>query len=250
MNENIITVTGNLCTKPELRQTRNGSTMLTFRVASTHRYFSSRTGQWEEGVSNFYDVVAYRQLAFNAGKSLSLGDAVILQGQLKQRRYERQGGGFGLGLEIEARLIGPDLAYGVATFLRAPRPQGRAQDTRLQDTRPQDNGGQQGAHPTSNGGQSADGPGADPWAQGREPKGDSQSGPTVDPHTGEVHSDEPIDPDAVGFLVDKDDDDTREFPPSLSAEPTGEDSTDGNIDEAHDGEHDEPRLGELVGASD
>lgn len=127
MNENIITVTGNLCADPEHRETRNGAPMTTFRVASTHRYFSNRTGQWEEGVANFYDVVAYRQLALNVRKSLNVGDAVILQGQFKQRRYERQDGSMGMGCEIEARLIGPDLGQGVATFVRARRSPSRPQ---------------------------------------------------------------------------------------------------------------------------
>ena len=128
MNENIITVTGNLCADPEQRETRNGVPMTTFRVASTHRYYSNRTGQWEEGVANFYDVVAYRQLALNARKSLNVGDAVILQGQFKQRRYERQDGSTGMGCEIEARLIGPDLGQGVATVLRARRGPSRPQE--------------------------------------------------------------------------------------------------------------------------
>lgn len=216
MNENIITVTGNLCTKPEVRQTRSGAPMLTFRVASTHRYFSNRTGQWEEGVANFYDVVAYRHLAFNAGKSLSIGDAVILQGQLKQRRYDRQDGTVGTAQEIEARLLGPDLAYGIATFLRAPRP-GRAQDNRAQSAAGQGAGGQ------GSGGQGAGGP-ADPW---------------VDPQTGEVRGDAPIDPDSVAYNVDKDEEATRLFPPRTDADDEGLDGDD---------ELEDARESELVGA--
>ena len=50
MNENTITVSGNVIAEPEMRQTKGGHPMLTFRVASNHRYFNSRTGQWEEEI--------------------------------------------------------------------------------------------------------------------------------------------------------------------------------------------------------
>lgn len=219
MNENIITVTGNICTQPELRETRSGSAMLTFRVASTHRYFSNRTGQWEEGVANFYDVAAYRQLALNAGKSLGVGDPVILQGQLKQRRYERQDGSFGMSSEIEARLLGPDLGQGVATFMRAQRVQNRTRN----DERPQ----------TGDRPQTAEGP------------------PTwVNTATGEVAPGSPngsgplLDPESTAFDVNRDDEPTRSYP-GHGAE---------DADRAEEGDPadsvDEDQSADLVGVGD
>ena len=175
MNENIITVTGNLCADPEQRETRNGVPMATFRVASTHRYYSNRTGQWEEGVANFYDVVAYRQLALNVRKSLRVGDAVILQGQFKQRRYERQDGSLGVGCEIEARLVGPDLGQGVATFVRARREPSRQQ------------------------GEDAPPAGVDP-----------QTGEIAPEEAGFADAD--LDPDTTAFIVDRDDEAPQSFP--------------------------------------
>lgn len=121
MNENIITVAGNVIADPESRQTRSGAAMVTFRVASNHRYFNNRSGMWEEGVTNYYDVVAYRGLAHNAGKSLHKGDAVFIQGQFRQRLYTRRDGSTGMGCEIEARIIGPDLTHGVANWMRVPK---------------------------------------------------------------------------------------------------------------------------------
>lgn len=121
MNENMITVSGNVIAEPEIRQTKGGP-MLTFRVASNHRYFNSRTGQWEEGVTNYYDVVAFRQLAANTAESLHKGYGVFVRGQLRQRRFTRQDGSQGMSCEIAAKVVGPDLTYGVAQWMRRPRP--------------------------------------------------------------------------------------------------------------------------------
>ena len=122
MNENVITVSGNVIAEPELRQTKGGP-MLTFRVASNHRYFNNRTGQWEEGVTNYYDVVAFRHLALNTAETLHKGYGVFVQGQLRQRRYTRQDGSQGMSCEIAAKVVGPDLTFGVAQWMRRPRSQ-------------------------------------------------------------------------------------------------------------------------------
>ncbi len=122
MNENMITVSGNVIAEPEMRQTKGGP-MLTFRVASNHRYFNNRNGQWEEGVTNYYDVVAFRQLAVNTAESLHKGYGVFVRGQLRQRRYTRQDGSQGMSCEIAAKVVGPDLTYGVAQWMRRPKSQ-------------------------------------------------------------------------------------------------------------------------------
>lgn len=122
MNENMITVSGNVIAEPELRQTKGGP-MLTFRVASNHRYFNNRSGQWEEGVTNYYDVVTFRQLALNTAESLHKGYGVFVRGQLRQRRFTRQDGSQGMSCEIAAKVVGPDLSFGVAQWMRRPKPQ-------------------------------------------------------------------------------------------------------------------------------
>ena len=162
MNENTITVSGNVIAEPEMRQTKGGHPMLTFRVASNHRYFNSRTGQWEEGVTNYYDVVAFRQLALNTGASLHKGYGVFVQGQLRQRRFTRQDGSSGMSCEIEARTVGPDLTFGIAQWMRRPKATATV-----------------GASPSG-----GDGPAGSPWGQ----------------QPGEQSGDLP-DPDRVGFVA-------------------------------------------------
>lgn len=200
MNENMITVTGNLCAEPEVRQTRNGADMVTFRVASTHRYYSNRTGEWEEGVTNYYDVVAYRLLAQNAGKSLHKGDAVIVQGQFKQRRFERQDGTTGMACEIEARVVGPDLAYGISQFLRRPRSQSNGQPGNGHS-----GNGHSGNAPAGNG--QAAGQRPDPWQQ----TGSSGADAWVNTESGEV-SDRPLDPHRTGYQVQRDHEPLETYP--------------------------------------
>ena len=241
MNENIITVTGNLCAEPEPRQTRNGSDMVTFRVASTHRYYSNRSGEWEEGVTNYYDVVAYRQLAQNAGRSLHKGDAVIIQGQFKQRRFERQDGTTGMGCEIEARVIGPDLAYGVSQFMRRPRavapggqgPGGQAQGGQGQGGQgaPGPAYGNQGQVPAGYTGRGPSGNGQ--YGNGQHQQGadswqpvDDDSGSWVNGVTGEV-AEPPLDPHRTGYVVQRDHEPLESYPPRDAGEGTTDDSADG-----------------------
>ncbi|HHU09884.1 MAG TPA: single-stranded DNA-binding protein [Intrasporangiaceae bacterium] len=121
MNDNTITVSGNLIANPERRRTKSGHPMLTFRVASNHRYFNTRTGKWEEGGTNYYDVVAFRNLALNAADSLEKGMGVHIQGNLRQRRYTRQDGSTGMSCEIEAKSLGVDLTFVVAKVWRRPK---------------------------------------------------------------------------------------------------------------------------------
>lgn len=230
MNENMITVTGNLCADPEGRQTRSGADMVTFRVASTHRYFSNRNGEWEEGVTNYYDVVAYRQLAQNAGKSLRKGDAVILQGQFKQRRFERQDGSTGMGCEIEARIIGPDLAYGVSQFLRRPRGQGNGQSGQGQGAQGQGQGAhgqgqrqdpwrQPGSNGSASNGSGSNGPGSNG-------SGSNSSGSWVDTDTGEI-SEAPVDPHRTGYEVQRDHEPLETYPARGGEDSDGTDVGDG-----------------------
>lgn len=137
MNDNTITVSGNLIADPERRRTKSGHPMLTFRVASNHRYFNSRSGQWEEGGTNYYDVVAYRNLAVNAADSLEKGMGVHIQGHLRQRRYTRQDGTPGMSCEIEAKALGVDLTFVVAKVWRRPRGDGEPwADSRTGEIRP------------------------------------------------------------------------------------------------------------------
>ena len=51
--ETVITVVGNLTADPEMRTTRNGSTVANFSIAATPRVYNSQANQWEDGDALF-----------------------------------------------------------------------------------------------------------------------------------------------------------------------------------------------------
>ena len=79
--ETVITVVGNLTADPEMRTTRNGSTV-----------FDKQSNQWVDGDALFLRCSAWRDLATHCAQSLSKGMRVIAQGRLQQRSYQAQDG--------------------------------------------------------------------------------------------------------------------------------------------------------------
>ena len=51
--ETVITVVGNLTADPEMRTTRNGSTVANFSIAATPRVFDKQSNQWVDGDALF-----------------------------------------------------------------------------------------------------------------------------------------------------------------------------------------------------
>lgn len=117
----LITITGNVATEPERRQTATGVPVTTFRLASSQRHFDRAKNEWIETSTNWYSVSAFRQLAEHVGASLHKGERVILTGRLRLREWETTVKR-GLSVEIDAEAIGHDLRWGTTTFERALRP--------------------------------------------------------------------------------------------------------------------------------
>lgn len=114
-----IAVTGNLTSAPERREVSGGVTMVTFGLASTERRFVD--GAWVDAHTNYYNVSVFRRLADHALQSLERGQRVIIQGKLKLRQWEANGRS-GTSADLEATSLGPDLMFGVATFVKDRRP--------------------------------------------------------------------------------------------------------------------------------
>jgi hypothetical protein len=81
MPDTHVTITGNLTDDPEVTFTPNGAAVTNFRLAVTARIKDGDT--WRDGDTSFYRITAWRQLAEHIGDSLSKGDRVIVQGQLR-----------------------------------------------------------------------------------------------------------------------------------------------------------------------
>lgn len=112
--ETVITVVGNLTADPEMRTTRNGSTVANFTIASTPRVYNSQANQWEDGDALFMRCTAWRDLATHCAQSLHKGMRVIAQGRMQQRSYQAKDGTNRTVIEMTVDEIGPSLKYATA----------------------------------------------------------------------------------------------------------------------------------------
>ena len=79
-----VTVVGNLCGDPELRQTSSGVPVADLRIAENRSYQDS-DGEWQQETS-YYSAVVWRRLAEHAA-SLRRGDRVVAVGRMRQDEW-------------------------------------------------------------------------------------------------------------------------------------------------------------------
>jgi single-strand DNA-binding protein len=123
MSGNSVTVVGNLTRDPELRYTPAGAATCNFGLAVNRRWQNRQTSEWEEATS-FFNVVAWREMAENAGESLAKGARVIVTGRLEQRSWETPDGEKRSVVEIVADEIGPSLRWATAQVVKNERRSG------------------------------------------------------------------------------------------------------------------------------
>lgn len=85
---NKVLLIGNLVKDPDVRTTAGGTSVCTFRIAVTRRF----QNQQGERVSDFFDVVSWRQLADLCGRYLAKGRKVAVVGELQTRTYDAKDG--------------------------------------------------------------------------------------------------------------------------------------------------------------
>ncbi|WP_019548295.1 single-stranded DNA-binding protein [Streptomyces sulphureus] len=117
MHETHITVVGNVATPVDYRETANGDRVARFRLASTVRRFDQRLGVWVDGHTSFYTVWARRGLAANVASSVSIGEPVIVQGQLRISEKDGDTRKF-VAADLSAHAVGHDLSRGTSAFVR------------------------------------------------------------------------------------------------------------------------------------
>ncbi|HEX3828201.1 MAG TPA: single-stranded DNA-binding protein [Sporichthyaceae bacterium] len=108
MNSTMLTIAGNLGDDPELRHTPNGKANVRMRVAVTERRRDDG-GEWVDGDTSWYTVIAWDTLAENATQTLSKGARVIVHGRLAERSYETKDGEKRSEWELTADEIGQSL---------------------------------------------------------------------------------------------------------------------------------------------
>jgi single-strand DNA-binding protein len=130
LGENIlstmITISGNLGDNPELTLTPNGKPTTRLRVAVDSRHRSA-AGEWVDGPTSWYTVIAWDRLAENIVEHGRKGDRVLVHGRLEQREWTTDAGENRAVWEITAEDLG--LSFRLASPAKAepvaeqPRPE-------------------------------------------------------------------------------------------------------------------------------
>lgn len=86
---NKVYLIGNLTRDPEMRSTNSGASVCNFSIAVNRRFKNPQTGETE---TDFFNIVAWRQLADLCSKFLVKGRKVAVVGSIQTRTYEAQDG--------------------------------------------------------------------------------------------------------------------------------------------------------------
>jgi single-strand DNA-binding protein len=124
MNDITFQVVGNVVNDVELRFTKSGEAVASFRVAATSRRFDRTNERWVDGDTHYFTVSCWRGLAHNVVQTLTKGMPVMVFGRLRSREVERpckDHTHMVRYFDIEASSVGCDLARGVAVFTRVKR---------------------------------------------------------------------------------------------------------------------------------
>ncbi|MGW0229463.1 single-stranded DNA-binding protein [Actinopolymorpha singaporensis] len=122
MNETMITIAGNVATELRFVRSDRGTSLVSFRLASTPRRYDRNQGGWVDGHTTYVTIVCWRTLAENVAGSLHKGDPVVVFGRLRVENWEREGK-TGTTVEVEAQALGHDLSRGTSAFRRTRREQ-------------------------------------------------------------------------------------------------------------------------------
>jgi single-strand DNA-binding protein len=85
---NRVILAGNLVRDPETRFIPSGTAVTSFSIAVNRRYKSNN--EFKEEVS-FFDVSVFGKMGENCAEYLSKGRPVLVEGRLRQRRWEADG---------------------------------------------------------------------------------------------------------------------------------------------------------------
>lgn len=134
--DNNVTLIGTIGSEPDLRYTQSGTAMLGFSLAIGDRRKNKETGQYEDGETSWYRVIAFKELAENAASSLGKGDRVMVNGRLAIRKWEDKEGKPGVSVEVTADEIGPSLRWATASVEKTHRRSGEAAPRRSEPEDP------------------------------------------------------------------------------------------------------------------
>jgi len=86
---NTIIISGNLTRDPVLKYSQKGDPVLRFSIANNRNY-KDKNEEWQTETS-FFEVVAFGKTAEFSQDRLGKGMEVVVEGKLKQDKYEKSG---------------------------------------------------------------------------------------------------------------------------------------------------------------
>jgi len=88
---NHVTLLGNLGKAPEVKYTPKGTPVARLSLATNQR-FKDQAGQWQDR-AEWHNLILWSHLAEIAGKFLHKGSKIAVEGELRTRSWEPEGGG-------------------------------------------------------------------------------------------------------------------------------------------------------------
>jgi len=88
---NKVMLIGRLGKDPELRETKNGTKVCNFSVATTESYKDKKTGEYVNN-TEWHNIVVWGALAEVCSKFLKKGAEVLVEGKMQTRQYEKKDG--------------------------------------------------------------------------------------------------------------------------------------------------------------
>ena len=111
---NHIILIGNVTGEVDLAATSQGTDVANFSIAVT-KYKDKKSGKW---IADYFDCVAWKELAVNISKSIKKGTRVILSGKIENQNWEDNEGTRRKNTRITVFNLGVDLSFVVCSDIK------------------------------------------------------------------------------------------------------------------------------------
>ena len=98
---NVAILMGRLVADPQLRQTPQGTSVVSFRIAVDRNF----ARQGEQRQADFIDIVAWRQTAEFVSRYFQKGSPIVVEGSIQTRQYQDKTGANRTAVEVVASNI-------------------------------------------------------------------------------------------------------------------------------------------------
>ena len=87
---NLVILSGHLGQDAKINVTAGGQTKVWFSLATTIRFKSKKTDQWEDRTT-WHDVIMWGDMAAKLHRELTKGTLLTVEGELDKRSYDKEG---------------------------------------------------------------------------------------------------------------------------------------------------------------